>query len=257
MLNWCKPVSDRPRESRRTAADISSAETPASRPSEPPLWTWARELRQERCALVLALTRTGCWHDDETPAHLRRVQRYARCLAEAAARTPSFAHQIDAEFMELIELAAALHDLGKVGVPRAILSKPGPLDPDERRLMESHTVLGYQILEEACLQTGGDGPLLIMAKNIARWHHERFDGTGYPDGLRGVAIPLEARIVAIADVYDALRAARAYKSAWPHGRAVHAMMNESPGHFDPVLLPIFSQCASQFADIFDWCSNES
>jgi putative two-component system response regulator len=210
----------------------------------------ARELSEDRHALVLALTETLCWHDENARAHLRRVQAFVRCLAEEAANLPGFRGRIDADFIQLLEWSSPLHDLGKVAVPAAILQKPGPLDVAERRIAESHTVIGAGILENAAGEIGCGGPFLAMARNMARFHHERFDGTGYPDRLAGEAIPLEARIAAIADVYDALRSSRRYKTAWSHERVLQVMLVESPGHFDPELLLAFERCAARFAEIF-------
>jgi len=210
----------------------------------------ARELSQDRHALVLALTETLCWHDENARAHLRRVQAFVRCLAEEAITLPCFRGRIDADFIQLVEWCAPLHDLGKVAVPAAVLEKPGALDVAERRIAESHTLIGAGILENAAGQIGCAGPFIAMARNMARSHHERFDGTGYPDRLAGEAIPLEARIVAIADVYDALRSPRRYKAGWSHERVLTVMLAESPGHFDPDLLAVFERCAARFAEIF-------
>ena len=210
----------------------------------------ARELSQDRHALVLALAETLCWHDENARAHLRRVQAFVRCLAEEAVTLLSFRGRIDSDFIQLVEWCAPLHDLGKVAVPAAVLEKPGALDATERLIAESHMVIGAGILENAAGQIGCAGPFIAMARNMARSHHERFDGTGYPDRLAGETIPLEARIVAIADVYDAMRSPRRYKAAWSHERVLQVMLQESPGHFDPDLLSVFEKCAARFADHF-------
>jgi putative two-component system response regulator len=150
----------------------------------------------------------------------------------------------------LLEVSVPLHDVGKVTLPDYVLNKPGKLDPDERRLMQAHTVIGAETLADVARQHGFALPFLQMAIDIARHHHERFDGTGYPDRLAGSAIPLAARLVAVADVYDALRARRVYKPALSHATVVHTMTEGSPGHFDPVLLQAFERCAPQFERIF-------
>jgi response regulator RpfG family c-di-GMP phosphodiesterase len=208
------------------------------------------DLVHARNALVLALAKLVEQRDTETGAHLARVQRYSRCLAEQAAAMPGFASQIDANLVEMIECCAPLHDIGKVALPDHILMKPGPLTVDERLQMQAHTTIGADTLEEVANQHGGAVAFLQTAIEIARHHHERFDGKGYPDRLIGNEIPLSARIVAIADVYDALRSRRIYKPAMSHSVAVQVMVEASPGHFDPALLKAFSHCAGRFEKIF-------
>jgi response regulator RpfG family c-di-GMP phosphodiesterase/serine/threonine protein kinase len=208
------------------------------------------DLVRARNALVLALAKCVEYRDGETGAHLQRLQRYSRRLAEEAAATPMFAEQIDPFFIEMLECCAPLHDLGKVGLPDHILLKPGKLTPDERVLMQAHTVIGASTLEEVARQHGFALAFLQMAVDITRHHHERYDGTGYPDRLAGSAIPLAARIVAIADVYDALRCRRIYKPALSHSAALQMMVENSSGHFDPALVAIFQRFAPDFEKIF-------
>jgi putative two-component system response regulator len=208
------------------------------------------DLVHSRNALVLALAKLVEQRDTETGAHLARVQRYSRCLAEQAAKHPAFAGQIDRNGIEMIECCAPLHDIGKVALPDHILMKPGPLTADERLMMQAHTVIGANTLQEVADQHGGAVAFLQTAIEIARHHHERFDGKGYPDRLVGSGIPLSARIVAMADVYDALRSRRTYKPAMSHSVAVQMMAEASPGHFDPALVTVFTQCADRFDRIF-------
>ena len=208
------------------------------------------DLVHSRNALVLALATLVKHRDGETGAHVWRLQRYSRCLAEAAADTPSFAGQIDAGFIDLLECCAPLHDIGKVGIPDHILLKPGKLSPDERMLMQSHTLIGAETLKEVAERHGTAVAFLQMASDIARHHHERYDGTGYPDRLAGSDIPLAARIVAVGDVYDALRSRRVYKPALSHTAAVQIMTEGSPGHFDPALIQAFHVCEERFNKIF-------
>jgi response regulator RpfG family c-di-GMP phosphodiesterase len=208
------------------------------------------DLVHSRNALVLALAKLVEQRDTETGAHLARVQRYSRCLAEHAAALPGFAAQIDANVIEMVECCAPLHDIGKVALPDHILMKPGPLSADERLLMQAHTTIGADTLKEVANQHGGAVAFLQTAIEIARHHHERFDGKGYPDRLIGNEIPLAARIFAIADVYDALRSRRIYKPAMSHSVAVQVMIETSAGHFDPALLMAFSHCADRFEKIF-------
>jgi len=208
------------------------------------------DLVHSRNALVLALAKLVEQRDTESNSHLVRLQRYCRCLAEKAALLPTFATQIDHHFIEMLECCAPLHDIGRVGLPDHILLKPGKLEPDERILMQAHTTIGSETLREVAKVHGTALAFLQMAVDITRHHHERFDGTGYPDRLAGSAIPLAARIVAIADVYDALRSRRVYKPALSHAASVQLMTEASPGHFDPALLQAFVACGSEFDRIF-------
>jgi putative two-component system response regulator len=144
-----------------------------------------------------------------------------------------FAVGLSAADAELLRQAAALHDVGKVGIPDAVLRKPGKLDPSERRLMQQHTTIGAAIL------AGSSSPLIRLAETIALSHHERWDGAGYPHGLRGEDIPLAARICAVCDVFDALLSPRPYKAAWPLPEALAELERERGRHFDPALVDAF------------------
>ena len=208
------------------------------------------DLIHARNALVLALCKLVKLRDGETGSHVWRLQRYSRCLAEDAATMPNFAGQIDASFIDLLECCAPLHDIGKVGIPDHILLKPGKLTPDERMLMQSHTIIGADALKEVTEHHGTAVAFLQMASDIARHHHERYDGAGYPDRLAGSDIPLAARIVAVGDVYDALRSRRVYKPALSHMATVQIMTEGSPGHFDPALIQAFHRCEGKFDKIF-------
>jgi len=203
-----------------------------------------------RNALVLALAKLVEHRDSETEAHLVRMQRYVRCLAEEASKSPPFAEQIDGNFIELLECCAPLHDIGKVGLPDHILLKPGKLDADEKMLMQTHTVMGADTLQEVAKSHGSAMAFLQMAIDIARHHHERYDGRGYPDQLAGDQIPLPARIVAIADVYDALRSRRAYKPALSHASTLQVMKDSTTQQFDPVLLQVFLKVEPAFERIY-------
>jgi response regulator RpfG family c-di-GMP phosphodiesterase/serine/threonine protein kinase len=208
------------------------------------------DLVHARNALVLALAKLVEHRDSESGAHLTRLQQYCRCLAKEAARLPIFAGQIDENFIEMLGCCAPLHDIGKVALPDYILLKPGQLTPDERILMQAHTIIGAETLAEVSKQHGAALAFLQMGIEIARHHHERFDGSGYPDRLAENDIPLSARIVAIADVYDALRSRRVYKPALSHRASLQLMTETSLGQFDPALLKAFTRCASQFEKIF-------
>jgi response regulator RpfG family c-di-GMP phosphodiesterase len=208
------------------------------------------DLIQARNALVLALAELVAQRDSETGAHLLRLQHYCRILAVEAAMLASFAGQIDQPFIEMMVCCAPLHDIGKVAVPDHILLKPGRLTDDERVQMQRHTVVAAETLQKVAREHGFAAVFLQMAIEIARHHHERFDGNGYPDRLSGDGIPLPARILAIADVYDALRSRRVYKPGLPHDVAVRIMVEEETGHFDPALLAAFQRCAHQFERFF-------
>jgi response regulator RpfG family c-di-GMP phosphodiesterase len=208
------------------------------------------DLVQARNALVLALAKLVGYRDSETGDHLVRLQRYCRCLASEAAHSTLFAEQIDTNFIDMLQCCAPLHDIGKLGLPDHILLKPGKLTSDERMLMQAHTIIGAETLEAVARQHNFALVFLQMSIDIARSHHERYDGTGYPDKLAGADIPLAARIVAICDVYDAMRSRRVYKPALSHASTVELIVENSPGHFDPILLQAFERSAPRFDQIY-------
>lgn len=208
------------------------------------------ELVAARGALVLALAKLVEARSNETGGHLIRLQRYSALLGEAAAATPLFADRLTPEVRQTIEQAAPLHDIGKVAVPDAILNKPGKLTAEEYEVMKGHAAAGADTLAEVCRQYQFASAFLHTAREIARSHHEKWAGSGYPDGLAGEAIPLSARVVAVADVYDALRSPRVYKKAFTHSEAVDVILNESPGHFDPRLAAVFAIMHRQFERVY-------
>ncbi|MBA4064625.1 MAG: hypothetical protein C0501_13110 [Isosphaera sp.] len=208
------------------------------------------ELVRARNGLVLALAKLVEHRSAETGQHLMRLQRYCRVLAEEAAARPAFAPLLDANFVHCLEDAAPLHDIGKAALPDYVLNKPGPLDPNERVVMQAHTTIGADTLREVARRHPFATGFLHTAIDIARSHHERWDGAGYPDRLAGDRIPLAARLLAVADVYDALRSRRVYKPGLSHTTAVLTMTEGPPGHFDPALLEVFGGCADQFDRIF-------
>jgi hypothetical protein len=178
--------------------------------------------------------------DNDTGNHIERVNRYATVLAESLAGMPGYA-EVSGHFIESIGQVAALHDVGKIGTPDDILNKAGPLEAWERDVMQEHAKNGAYILSKY------PNP---MAKEIALRHHEKWDGSGYPYGIAGEMIPLSARIVALSDVYDALRMRRSYKEAFSHEKAVEIMKKSSGTHFDPVLFERFLGVADRFNGIF-------
>jgi putative two-component system response regulator len=213
------------------------------------------DLVQVRNALLQSLTQLVLCRDIEAEAHLKRLQCYCRCLAEEMARLPAFAAQIDETFIRTLEWCVPLHDLGKAGLPDHLLLKPGKLDDNERVLMQTHTLIGSNLVKDVFdQQPCSTLAFLQMASDICRSHHERYDGKGYPEGLAGSNIPLAARIVAVADVYDALRSYRVYKPSLGHPVALQMMLRTS-GQFDPPLLRVFERCHQHFERIFSEMPN--
>jgi putative two-component system response regulator len=208
------------------------------------------ELVAARGALVLALAKLVEARSNETGGHLLRLQRYSAVLGAAAAATPRFATRLTPEVCQAIAQAAPLHDIGKVAVPDAILNKPGRLTAEEFEVMKGHAAAGADTLAEVCKQYQFASAFLHTAREVARSHHEKWSGAGYPDGLAGESIPLSARVVAVADVYDALRSPRVYKKAFTHHEAVDVILCESPGHFDPGLATVFATVHPQFERIY-------
>ncbi len=203
-----------------------------------------------RNALLSALARVVDQRDQRPTGHLIRMQKYAKILAEYAANRMEFSDNLEPDQIEQISICAPLHDLGKVGVPDHVLMKVGTLTPEERMIMESHTTVGSDTLKDIIAQHHPALDFLQPAVEITRHHHEKFDGSGYPDHLAGDAIPVSAKIVAICDVYDALRSRRPYKPALAHNAAVQIIMQNSPGQFDPIMLEVFQKVTGDFEKIF-------
>ena len=183
------------------------------------------ELIQTRLEIIQRLSRAAEYKDNETGLHVIRMSHYAHILAKAIGYNAADA--------ENLMHAAPMHDVGKIGIPDAILQKPGKLDAAEWAIMKTHAQIGAEIIGEH------RSPLLKVARSVALYHHERWDGNGYPYGLRGVEIPSEARIIALADVFDALTSARAYKPEWPLEKALNLLRSEQGQHFDPELVECF------------------
>jgi len=184
-----------------------------------------KELQDSRKETLERLAMTAERRDYHTGEHVRRVGSLSALVAQAL--------ELPRSHVELIGEVAPLHDLGKIGIPDAILLKPGKLTPEEFEHMKTHSTIGGEIL------AGGSSPVLQMAAEIALCHHERWDGTGYPGGLPGEQIPLSARIVAIADVFDALTHERPYKEPWPVERAIEEIASQRERHFDPLVVEAF------------------
>lgn len=200
--------------------------------------------------LMISLT-SGLAEDRDKPTgrHLQRVREYCRILAEQYYRHPlPGAETIDQKFIALVQNASPLHDIGKVGIPDRILQKPGKLEPDEFELMKSHTTRGAMRLR-AVLVEDPDNELIRMGIEITESHHERWDGNGYPKGLAGKEIPLSGRIMALADVYDALTSQRPYKEPWSHQDSRTEIVKGSGSHFDPVLVQCFLLAEDEFLEV--------
>ncbi len=204
-----------------------------------------REVVETRDVAVFALAKLADSRDPETGEHLERMRTYCRILAEHMKRQGPYRDEVDDQFIEDIYRSSPLHDIGKVGIPDAILLKPGRLTPEEFNVMKTHTIIGAKALRQAAAQSSYGG-FLAMAELIARHHHERYNGRGYPDGMAGKDIPLSARIAALADVYDALTSARVYKPAFSPEKARELIREEKGEHFDPDVVEAFLNCEDQF-----------
>jgi putative two-component system response regulator len=212
----------------------------------------ARRVRENRSIQDVAIVALGSLaetRDNETGNHIRRTQAYVGVLAEALKGSPRFAASFADGALELIMKSAPLHDVGKVGIPDNILLKPDRLDPQEFAVMKTHTTLGRDALMRAERLVDGDQSFLRFAREIAYTHHEKWDGSGYPQGLSGDAIPAAGRLMAVADVYDALISKRVYKPAFSHEKAAEAIGAGSGSHFDPEIVEAFRSTRDSFREI--------
>ncbi len=190
--------------------------------------------------------------DNETGNHIRRTQRYVKVLAEKVRFNPRYAHFLnDDKTIEVLFKSAPLHDIGKVGIPDRILLKPGRFEPEEFEIMKTHTTLGRDAILQAEKDLGMEMPFLKYAKEIAYSHQEKWDGSGYPEGLSGDDIPISARLMAVADVYDALISRRVYKQPMPHEKAVGIIKEGRGTHFDPDMVDAFLELEQEFKKIAD------
>lgn len=203
---------------------------------------------ETRDVAIFALAKLAESRDPETGAHLERVQNYSRIIAEHLADRSGFRGQVDREYVNLIYLTSPLHDIGKVAIPDCVLLKPGRLTNREFEIMKSHAVHGAATLE-AAVQQYPEARFLQIARDIALTHHEQWDGSGYPHGLKGAEIPLCGRIVALADVYDALVSKRVYKAAFSHEVARAMILDDAGKHFDPEIVDAFIKEEARFIEI--------
>ena len=204
------------------------------------------EVRTIQEVTILALASLAETRDSATGNHLRRTQQYVRLLARQLKGHPRFAGQLTDQTSAILYRSAPLHDIGKVGVPDRILLKPGALTPEEFEIMKSHTVIGVEAIEHAEHSLGTSVECLRIAKDIIRHHQEKWDGSGYPDGLAGEAISVYARLMAVADVYDALISRRVYRQGMDHDRVVQIIRDGSNSHFDPDVVTAFLELQDEF-----------
>jgi putative two-component system response regulator len=207
-------------------------------------------LMQEAIIMAMASMAERRDHDFDNPSnHIRRVQHYMRTLALQLRGHPRFADKLSDETIELLYKSAPLHDIGKVAIPDSILRKPGKLDPEEFEVMKLHAAYGRDTIMLVEEQIGGSNRFLMFAREIAHSHQEKWDGTGYPERLRGDDIPVSARLMAVADVYDALISRRVYKPAFTHAQSLEIMRQGRGTHFDPDVLDAFFAVEADFARI--------
>ena len=189
--------------------------------------------------------------DHSTGNHILRTQHYVKALAEHLRKSAEYGEELDSETIELFYKTSALHDIGKVGIPDSILQKPGALMPDEYEVMKTHTYLGYQAVHSAAQllereSSGQAAKFLKIAQQVTLSHHERWDGKGYPQGLEGKKIPLVARLMAVADVYDAMISRRPYKNAMDHSYVTQVISRGRGSHFDPTVVDAFLDLQDMF-----------
>ncbi|MCW5627015.1 MAG: HD domain-containing protein, partial [Burkholderiales bacterium] len=208
-----------------------------------------REIESMQDAMTIAMSSLCETRGNETGNHIRRIRNYVRTLATNLQQRTAFADVLKDEYVHLLYQTAPLYDIGKVGVPDEILLKPQRHTPGEFDVMKLHVDYGLQTLECIELELGTSNAFLETAKEIVACHHERWDGSGYPRGLRGHAIPVSARLMAVADVYDALVSKRVYKSTIPHPEAVKLIEAGGGRQFDPDVVDAFVEVADQFAKI--------
>jgi response regulator RpfG family c-di-GMP phosphodiesterase len=195
--------------------------------------------------------------DNETGNHILRTKNYVRALAERLRVSGAYPGQLSKKGIEDIVKAAPLHDIGKVGIPDTILQKPGPLTEDEWQIMKTHAALGQDVLTAAKLKDAKHTNVLDAAIKIAGCHHENWDGSGYPKGLKGEEIPLAARLMSLADTYDALISERVYKKKWTHDEACAEILSLKGKRFDPLIVEAFMQEKDHFVEISQMYSDAS
>lgn len=213
------------------------------------------QIREAEDATIIILASLVETRDNETGNHIRRTQHYIKALAKKLQTHPRFCDYLTDYKIDILFKSAPLHDIGKIAIPDRILLKPGKLEPDEFEIMKTHTTLGYKALEDAEHRLGMKVEFLTCAKEIALSHQEKWDGSGYPAHLAGDAIPISGRLMAIADVYDALRSDRVYKRGVGHDEAAAIILEGRGTHFDPDMADAFRDIADEFKAIADLYTN--
>lgn len=215
------------------------------------------DLQLSQDLTIVALGSIAETRDNETGNHIHRTRAYVRVMTQRLAPLQRYRTTVSEDQWTMIWKSAPLHDIGKVGIPDHILMKPGKLTAEEFAVMKAHPAIGRDALRDAETRMGTEGTFLSVAKEIAYGHHERWDGSGYPQGLRGEAIPLAARLMALADVYDALIHKRVYKPAWSHAEAIDMIREGRGAHFDPSLVDCFMENTDEFRYIASRFSDEA
>ena len=200
-------------------------------------------------ASIMVMISLAEFRDECTGWHIKRTQEFVKTLALELLKTPRLTSVLTSDYMEKLFKSAPLHDIGKIAIPDHVLLKPGKLTTEEFEVMKSHAEKGAKMLKQAQQYTSDNDGFLQVAVEIAHSHHEKWDGSGYPEKLSGEAIPLAARIMAVADVYDALTTARPYKSAFSHHEANEIILSGSGSHFDPIVVATFVKCQPRFVEI--------
>jgi putative two-component system response regulator len=208
-----------------------------------------KEIEAIQDVTILAMASMAETRDSETGNHIRRTQFYVKALAEKLRDHPRFSWFLTEANIKMLFKSAPLHDIGKVGIPDRILLKPGRFEPHEFEIMKTHTTLGHDAIEHAEIALGAKVDFLVFAKTIALSHQEKWDGSGYPQGLAGDDIPIAARLMAVADVYDALISRRVYKDGFPIEKAIQIMVEGRGSHFDPDMLDAFLEIQDEFRAI--------
>jgi putative two-component system response regulator len=208
-----------------------------------------REVQTVQDVTIMAMASLAETRDNEAGNHIRRTQLYVKALAKQLQSHPKYGQHLDDRTIEMLHKSAPLHDIGKVGIPDSILLKAGKHTPQEFEVMKTHTILGRNAILEAEKLIDAPSTFLRFAREIAHYHQEKWDGSGYPEGLAGEAIPLSARLMALADVYDALISKRVYKPSYSHDEAVDMIRQGSGTHFDPAMVGAFLVIEREFKEI--------